>query len=67
MGRVSLAVSLDPPSSRGSSLRQETGMLYGLLGLIVVVAIVLFLVKVAIGGGLLVLVAVILLLYLLFG
>jgi hypothetical protein len=42
-------------------------MLYGLLGLIIVVAIVLFLLKVAIGGGILALIAVILLLMLLFG
>ena len=42
-------------------------MLYGLVVLLVVVAIVLFLAKVAIGGGILGLIALIVLLALLFG
>jgi hypothetical protein len=42
-------------------------MLYGLLGLLIVIAIVLFLAKVAIGGGILGLIALILLVLILLG
>jgi hypothetical protein len=42
-------------------------MLYGLVGLLVVIAIVLFLAKVAIGGGILGLIALILLVLILLG
>ena len=42
-------------------------MVYGLLGLLIVIAIVLFLAKVAIGGGILGLIALILLVLILLG
>jgi len=42
-------------------------MLYGLVGLLVVIAIVLFLAKVAIGGGIIGLIALILLVLILLG
>jgi hypothetical protein len=42
-------------------------MVYGLLGLLIVVAIVLFLAKVAIGGGIIGLIALILLILILLG
>jgi hypothetical protein len=42
-------------------------MVYGLLGLLIVIAIVLFLAKVAIGGGIIGLIALILLVLILLG
>jgi hypothetical protein len=42
-------------------------MVYGLLGLLIVIAIVLFLAKVAIGGGIIGLIALILLILILLG